>query len=688
MLKKYPFVKQKESKDCGIACLQMIFKYYNGYVNSLKLEELTKTTKNGTTAYHLIEALKYYDFEAKGIRCEIQNIEKQKLPAIAHVTINKTYNHYVVIYKVTKNFVLLADPSEKIKKMKLSDFNEIYNNVLIVSSPKKILPKYFESTSKKEFCLNILKNYKSLIYKLIIISFLVTLFSVLTSFYLKYMLDNLGIFKNINFVFIIFLHFYILNIMSNYFRNKLLIHINKYIDYDITTITFKQIITLPYRYYASKTTGDIISRISDLEILKQTISKFILTIFVDICLILISFVGLYFINYKLFLISIIMLMFYVIILIIYREAIRKNIDKCQTEKANITSYMVESINNYENIKGINLQNKITSLFEKKYSNYLSKLLNMEKIYTSEILFKNIVSEIGFALIIYIGILEVSRNNLSIGMLMTFNALFSYLINPFKEMIDLDNDISSAFNSLNRILELYYKEKDNGIISDKIKGNIEFKDLSFSYDDLNYTLKNVNFKISCKEKVLILGESGSGKSTILKIIKKYYKVNRNNVLLDNIDINDYQSSSVSENISYISQNENLYTDTLYNNIDLYRNINSKEIYEASKICEIDFIDEKLGYDMLIEENGFNLSGGQKQRIILARSILKKFNILLIDEATNQIDYNLERKILKKIFKKYHDKTIIMVSHRLENMDLFDKIIKVEKGRIKEVITKNA
>ena len=136
MLKKYPFVKQKESKDCGIACLQMIFKYYNGYVNHLKLEELTKTTKNGTTAYHLIEALKYYGFEAKGIKCEIEDLKNHKFPVIAHITLNKTYNHYIVIYKVTKEFLIIADPSEKVKKIKINDFRKVYNNIIII--PKKI----------------------------------------------------------------------------------------------------------------------------------------------------------------------------------------------------------------------------------------------------------------------------------------------------------------------------------------------------------------------------------------------------------------------------------------------------------------------------------------------------------------------------------------------------------------------
>jgi len=687
MFKKYPFIKQKETKDCGVACLLMIFKYYNGYVNMMKLEELTKTTTNGTTAYHLIETLKYYGFEAKGIKCSINDIKEQKLPAIAHVTINKTYNHYIVIYKIKKDYLIVADPSDSIKKIKTSDFEKIYNNVLITMYPTKTLPKYFESQSKTDFCMNIIKNYKSLIYKLIILSIIVTFFSILSTYYLKYMIENINSIKTINFVFILFLHFYLLNIFSNHLRNKLLIYISKYIDYDITTITFKQIINLPYRYYASRTIGDIISRISDLEVFRQTISRLILILFVDLCLFLISFITLYILSEKLAFISLIILLLYFLLFILFRNKIKKNINDCQIKKAENTSYMIETISNYESINGLNIKDKIINKFEQNYLNYLEKIFKTEKTFNNQTLLKNIISEIGFIITIYIGILEVHSGNLSIGSLMTFNSLIVYLMNPVKEIIDLDSDISASFNSIDRILELYHSEKESGFIKNNIKGNIVFNNLSFSYDDFKNILRNINLEIKNNEKVLFLGKSGSGKSTLLKIIKQYYKISRNSLTINDIDINDYTKQSIDENICYISQNEYLFTDTLYNNIDLYRNIDSKKIYEISKMCEIDFIDEKLGYNMLIEENGFNLSGGQKQRLILARSLLKKFNILLIDEATNQMDHNLERKILKKIFQKFNDKIIIIVSHRMENMDLFDKIVKFENGKIKEVITKN-
>ena len=212
-------------------------------------------------------------------------------------------------------------------------------------------------------------------------------------------------------------------------------------------------------------------------------------------------------------------------------------------------------------------------------------------------------------------------------------------------------------------------------------------MNFIYNLQKNIFQNIDLQIDKKEKVMILGDSGSGKSTILKILLKYYPINRDMIYIDGIDLNDYSLFEIRKNIACISQNEVLYTDTIKNNILLNRNISDIEFMEACKIsCVDDFVKKMfLGYETKLEENGLNLSGGQRQRIVLARALLKPSKILLIDEGLNAIDINLERKILKNIFSKYQNKTIIVVSHRLENLDLFHKVIHLKDGIIEEKIT---
>ena len=179
--------------------------------------------------------------------------------------------------------------------------------------------------------------------------------------------------------------------------------------------------------------------------------------------------------------------------------------------------------------------------------------------------------------------------------------------------------------------------------------------------------------------MIIGKSGSGKSTLFKLLKKYYDIKRDKIYINDIDINDYKKSD----ILYISQNEFLFTDTIFNNID------SNNILKLSKICLLNDIvkDNSLGYNALIEENGFNFSGGERQRIILARALANSFNILIIDEGLNQVDTNMERIILKNLFEEYKDKTIIFISHRLDNLDLFNQVVKIEEGMIIDDSTKD-
>jgi ABC-type bacteriocin/lantibiotic exporter with double-glycine peptidase domain len=225
------------------------------------------------------------------------------------------------------------------------------------------------------------------------------------------------------------------------------------------------------------------------------------------------------------------------------------------------------------------------------------------------------------------------------------------------------------------------ENNNNCIK-KIKGAIVYNNLSFSYDDFKMILTDVNLNIKSGERVLIIGKSGGGKSTLLKLLMNYYDVGYNKIFIDGIDLKNYNIKNLRDNICYISQNEKLLTDSIYNNIIFDRNINYNNFLKVTAFTKIDdfIIKDRLGYDFLLEENGFNISGGQRQRIILARGLLKGGNIILLDEALSEMDSNLERTILKNLFNYYKNKTFIVVSHRLDNRDLFTNTIKLVNGKI--------
>jgi len=661
MIKKYPFIKQMGLKDCAAASVLMILKYYKGFISMPKLEEMLKTTRNGTTAYHIIETLKQLGFTASGIK--LKKLKETKTPFIAHTIINRSYKHYIVVYEVTKKHVVYADPASKIKKIKKEDFYKIWTGINIEMHPNKLI-----TNEKPKTNLNILKMInKVLILKIGLLSIVVTILSIITSFFFMILIDNMN--KNIKIQIIIFLILMLLKIIIDYWRHKTLMNLTNSIDYNLTTKIFNKIIHLPYIYYHNHTTGEIISRINDLNIFKEIIGKIIIICFIDMPLTILSATLLYYINKTLFKIALLILVFYIFIIIVFHKKINNNIDKTLYNKADLSSFMTESISGYETIKGINIQNKIINIFNNKYKIYIKDLTKLNNILNKQNFLKNLINTFGQALILIIGISLVQNQIMTLSIFITYNILTSFFLEPVKNIIDLDFEIKKAFTSVNRVLDLisYKKEKTNKQVS----GDITIKNLKFTMDDINYILKGISLKIKNQSKVLITGKSGSGKSTLLKILKGYYKGYEGEILIDNKPRNI-------KNVVYISNKETLFTGTINYNFSLN---GSKNLKGIKQICYTDEIikDNVLGYNMLLEENGFNISNGQKQRLILARA-LSNFDVLLIDEALNGIDKNLERKILKNILKKYKNKTIIIVSHRLDNLDLFDHFIKLENGKV--------
>lgn len=655
-----------------------------------KIRELIKVNRDGTTAFHIIEGAKKVGFNAFGCRCVLERISEEKvvLPVIANVIINQKYTHFVVIYKIDKirKELIVADPANKIKKVSYDSFNQIYTGTILIMYPKvKIIKTEKINYTFRDF-LPLLKYNKSLIINMSLLSFFVILFSILLSFYGQVILNNISNGKNqIMLIFTIFLCLSILKVLSEYFRNILFSYISQKVELLITNESFYNILSLPYAYYHNHSSGDILTRLKDISNIRDGLSQCILMVVIDIPLMFISFVVLYVINQKLAVVSSLIFIFYWIILKLFRTPLENSIENCQKEHSILTSKQLESINSFETIKGLNLKEEINKQVETQEVVFLKELHSYQKIMTFEEFFKNLIESISNLIIFCLGCLLMIDGEISIGLLLSFQNFATYFFNPIRELVDLDANMKKMKKSWLRLKELFIEQKEYGYISEPIDGNIVMSNLSYSYDCTKNVLHSINLLIRKGDKVLITGKSGCGKSTIVKLLKQYYPVKRDSIKIGNIDINDYCNND----ILYIGQNEFLFTDTVINNVTIKQNYETEKLEKVLKICEVDEIVAKsnLGYFLLVEENGFNFSGGERQRIILARAILKPFNILIIDEGMSQMDINMERRILKKLFKFFYDKTIIVISHRFDNLDLFNHQINIQNGKVFKDIIKN-
>lgn len=691
-MKKKLIVLQEGNKDCGVCCLLSIIRYYNGNISLNKLMEMTKTTKNGTTFYNLSEAASKIGMASKAYYVDdFNNISVYSCPFISQV-IRNGYTHFVVVYKISKDKLLIMDPALGSLYMSREKFLNIWTGYIMMFEKVKILPNYKDEKYINKLLYGLILNNKKIIVNCLLLTLMFCFLTIGYSVYLKVMIDKV-LNQDKYLLIVISLIFFIVILfrsLTNLFRNQMLSYFNMRVDISLFLNSFKRILLLPYNYYKNKTTGEIISRVNDLSYIKQIISQLLTTVFLDIVLLLFSLVCLYFINSKMFVISFFIAILYMIIIFIYPRFIKTKIYESQAEVAKVNSYLVESISGLETIKGLRCEKMVNDRLESYYTKAQATIFDYNIISNGVLFLKDLIFYVGVLLINYVGCVDIMNGNFTVGSLLTFNTILGYFLNPLQNFIDLADDyvyVRGVFKRANGLYEVKLDdlESKNGL---RVEGDISFNNLDFSFNGKDQILKSIKIEFKAKEKILLLGNSGSGKSTLLKILYKYYDVSRGMVLVNGIDINDFSISDIRDDIIYVSQNETLYTGSIKDNILLNRDIDYKDFLDMCCYLEVDNIikDNLLGYDFLLEENGANISGGERQRIILARALFKKGNIILIDEGLSQMDIDLERRVLKRIFSIFKDKMIIVVSHRFNNMDLYDKVFKLKDGMVDDCLTR--
>ncbi len=684
-MKKNLIVLQEGNKDCGAATLLSIIRYYGGNISIERLIDMTKTTKEGTNFYNISVAASSLGLESRAYKIDdVEKIKELTVPYIVQFR-NKNYHHFVVVYKVWNNKVLLMDPARGKTIIDLFDFNEKWTGYLLLFEKVRNLIIYPKEKVLNRILLYTLCRNKKLIFFLILLSLIFVTISSLVSLYAQIVFDQVieTDIKNLIVITIIFAVFYIVKNITNYTRNHLIIYLNQKLDTSITLSCFTKIILLPFSYYKNRTTGEVLSRIKDLSYIKNFISKVIVTLFLDIFAFILSFIILYNTNKKITFLILFMEIGYLIIIFLFIPYIRKATFISQEDNAKINNNIIEAVSSFETIKGLNIEDNTVLKFSKIYSTSINNNYQFAKINNLMIFFQEAIGDIIMFSVSFINLKYIMKGNLTIGSYTTITYLMTYLIYPLNNLISILNEYYYNKSALKRANSLFEIE-DEKIYEERklaVNGNIKIHNLNYTYNNKSYILKNLNLRIEDRERVLILGPSGCGKSTIMKLLYKYYPVDRDMIFINNYDINDYSLSDIRRDFIYVSQNELLYTDSIRNNILLDRQIKEERYLDMCKIFYVDDIikGSMLGYDYLLEENGCNISGGQRQRIILARSLLKEGKIIMIDEGLSQIDINLERKILKNMFYYFYDQTIIIISHRQENMDLYDRVIRIEEGK---------
>lgn len=695
-MKKYHCIKQHDYKDCGCACLAAICKTYGLKYPISKIREVAGTDKEGTSALGVIKASEQLGFAAKGVKSNKPEdiFGEIPLPAIAHVVIDNTMLHYIVIHKISEKEIIVADPAKGIVKYRPHDFFNIWTGVLLIMTPTTQFKKGNEVKGVFSRFFDLLKPQKGLLINIALASILITVFGVIGSFYFKFLIDDIvpnGLKDSLTTFSIAFIILAICKVITNTFRTQLLIHLGQRLDIPLMLGYYEHVINLPMNFFGTRKIGEIISRFNDASSIRDAISGVALTMMIDTFMVLIGGFILYYQSPSLFVITIVPLVLYGIIVFGFKSKIEKVNRETMECNSKLTSYLVESLNGVETIKAFNSEREVNAETEKRFIKFIKAVFQNQYINNIQGSLKGFVEAVFAIVIIWIGSYQVLNGKISFGELLTFDALLLYFLDPIENIINLQPSVQTAVvagERLSEILDLELEKSSDEhkkINPNSLKGDIKFKNVDFRYGTRQLILKNINMTIKKGERIALVGESGSGKTTLAKLLLNFYQCEKGEIIINDYNLLDINVESLRDKIAYISQETFLFNGTILENLMLGNPyLTYEEIIDACKKVQIhDFINSlPLRYNTLVEENGSNFSGGQKQRLSIARAILRKPEILIMDEATSNLDSITEKAIEKTIHNFSEGMTTIIIAHRLSTIMRCDNIYILEKGQIKE------
>lgn len=703
---KYYCVKQHDITDCGAACLATISKQ-NGYkIGITQIREVAGTDKQGTNAYGVIKAAEQLGFSAKGVKGNKDAFFSEfPLPCIAHVVVDGSLLHYVVIHKITKKQVIIADPAVGIVKLTPEEFfGEIHeegrppkyqwSGVLILLVKNETFKKGDETKGLFSRFFHLLLPQKKLLLHIFVASLLYTVLGILGAFYFKELIDSIlpdGLSKTLTTLSVGVILLNVFKVILNAFRSHLLLYLSQKLDIALLLGYYRHVLELPMNFFGTRKVGEIISRFNDAGKVRDAISGATLTIMIDTIMAIAGAIILYMQNPKLFGIALIMVLLYTIIVACFNRWYEKLNRKQMEDNAQLTSYMVESLNGIQTIKAYNAERKANRETESKFVKLLKSIFHLNWVSNLQSSLKVFVELVGGIVILWVGGVSVINGEMTIGALITFNSLLAYFLDPVKNLINLQPQMQTAVVAADRLGEILDLEAEKTereyrkMAPESIAGDIEIKDLNFRYGTRKLVLEDINLKIEKGQKVAFVGESGSGKTTLSKLLLHMYTAESGDILINGNNIEDIQLECLREKIAYIPQETFLFSGSIFENLTLgMDSATMDDIIEASKMAQAhDFINElPLRYETRLEENGANLSGGQRQRLAIARAMLKKPDILILDEATSNLDSVTERALDRTIHEFSKDMTTIFIAHRLSTIKNCDKIYVLEKGKIIE------
>lgn len=691
-------IKQHDITDCGAACLASVAAHYGLKLPISRIRQYAFTDKKGTNVLGMIEAARKFGLEAKGVKGPFECLVDIPKPTIAHLIIKEVLHHFVVIYKVTEQYIQVMDPADgKLHKKNPDEFKKEWTGVLILIHPTETFQKGNLKKSTLKSFLELLYPHKSIMAQALFGALVYSILGLSTAIYVGKITDYVLVDRNtnlLNLMGVIMILILLLRTFIGSMKSILALKTGQRIDASLILGYYKHLLTLPQQFFDTMRVGEIISRVNDAVKIRAFINNVSLDLIVNLMILVFTLCLMFVYSWKLALITLTSAPLFVLIYVLFNKLNRKYQRQIMESGAELESQLVESLNAVSTIKRFGLESFSNLKTEIRFVHLLRNTYHSAY---GAIMANGGIEFVSTGItiaVLWAGSRFVIDQEITPGSLMLFYSLTGYILTPIGKLISSNQTIQDALIAADRLFQIMDLEREQDeskriILEPDMTGDITFENVSFRYGSRKQVFQSLNLRIKKGETTAVVGESGSGKTTLISLIQHLYPIQAGSIHIGNYNITQISNESLRHIVGTVPQQIELFAGSIVENIAIgdYEP-DMKQIVELSELLGIREFIEKLpnSYLTQIGEHGASLSGGERQRIAIARALYKNPEILIFDEATSSLD-SISEKYVKRALNALAEqgKTVIIIAHRLSTVREADTIIVLDEGRMIETGT---
>nr|WP_245940161.1 peptidase domain-containing ABC transporter [Stenomitos frigidus] len=686
----YPFIAQQSSSDCGVACLAMISQYWGKRFSLNRLRNLASVGRSGASLKNLAAAAEDLGFQSRPVRASLGRLANQSHPWIAHWQ----SDHYVVVYRVNGDRVLLADPAVGKQSLSRHDFQANWTGYALLADPTERLQEAEDDKLSLKRFWGAFLPYRSILAQIIFASLLLQVFGLVTPLFTQIILDKVVVQKStatLNVFAIGLLLFGIWRIGLTAVRQYLLDYFANRMDLSFIGGFINHALRLPLQFFESRQVGDIITRVQENQKIQLFLTRQAVSAWLD-ALSAVVYIGLMaYYNWRLTLLVLLLLPPIVGLTVFASPFLRAISRAIFKEAAAQNSALVEMFSGVATVKAAAAEREIRWLWEDRFTRQLNEQFRGQKLANGLQVSSGLINTLGSTVLLWYGATLVIQDQLTIGQFVAFNMLIGNVIGPVLSLVNLWDEFQEVLVSVERLNDVFEAKPEESsqlpmLVLPKLKGEIRFENVTFRYqEDDNNVLQNISFEAHPGETIALVGRSGSGKSTLVKLMQGLYQPVSGRVWVDGHDIHHVSPASLRSQLGVVPQECFLFSGTILENITLFRSkFTLEDAIKVAKLAEAHaFIEHlPLGYNTKVGERGTNLSGGQRQRLAIARALLGDPPILILDEATSSLDTESERRFQTNLTRLTRDRTTFIIAHRLSTVCHANTILVLDRGHLAE------